>query len=95
MPLSEQAVAARLTELAGWTGDGTGIHKTYAFDSFRDAVGFVNAVAQAAEEMQHHPDIDIRYDRVTLRSVSHDVGGVTERDFRLARRAELAAGGPA
>ena len=95
MPLSEQAVAARLADLSGWAGDGSGIHKTYAFASFRDAMAFVNTMADAAEEMQHHPDIDVRYDKVTLRCVSHDVGGVTERDFRLARRAELAAGGPA
>lgn len=88
MALSREQVAQRLGGLAGWLGGTGGIHKTFEFPDFRAAVSFVDRVAAAAEEMDHHPDIDIRYNRVRLFLVSHDAGGVTERDFRLARRVE-------
>jgi 4a-hydroxytetrahydrobiopterin dehydratase len=88
MRLSREQVVVRLGGLPGWAGGAAGIHKTFTFPDFRSAIAFVNRVAGAAEELDHHPDIDVRYDRVRLFIVSHDAGGVTERDFRLARRVE-------
>ncbi len=66
------------------------IRKEYAFQSFRSAIVFVNRVATIADELNHHPDIDVRYDRVILRMWSHDAGGVTERDVNLAQRIDFA-----
>ena len=60
------------------------------FPSFRSAIVFVNRVATIADEEGHHPDIQIRYDRVSLHLWSHDAGGVTERDLKLAERIDFA-----
>lgn len=69
------------------------IQRTYEFPDFPVAMVFVNAVARLAEEAQHHPDIDIRWNKVTLSLTTHDEGGLTDKDFDLARRADAAAGG--
>ena len=69
--------------------DGT-IRKNYRFPSFRSAVVFVNRVATIADELDHHPEITVRYDKVILRMWSHDAGGVTERDLGLAERIDFA-----
>jgi 6-phosphogluconolactonase len=92
MALSAEDLSERLRGLPDWEGGVDGIRKTFRLPGFRAAVAFVGAVAEAAEEMDHHPDIDIRYDRVTLFLVTHDAGGVTLRDVELARRADEAAG---
>ncbi len=68
------------------------IRKTYSFPSFRGAIVFVNRVATIADELDHHPDIVVRYDKVSLRLSSHDVGGVTDRDLKLAERIDFATG---
>lgn len=93
-PLDENDVQRRLRSLDGWERTGNEIHKTYGFHDFRAAIAFVDRVADAAEQADHHPDIDIRYDRVTLRLSTHSAGGLTARDFDLAARidAEIAAG---
>ncbi|HEX6941253.1 MAG TPA: 4a-hydroxytetrahydrobiopterin dehydratase [Longimicrobiales bacterium] len=82
--LGDAEVGRRLAALAGWRREGREIRKTYAFQSFRDAIAFVNRVADLAERADHHPDIDIRYDRVTLALSTHSAGGLTARDFELA-----------
>ncbi len=66
------------------------IRKEYVFPSFRSAIVFVNRVATIADELNHHPEIRIRYDRVFLRLWSHDAGGVTQRDLSLAERIDFA-----
>ena len=66
------------------------IRKTYTFPSFRSAIVFVNRVATIADEVDHHPDITIRYDKISLKLWSHDAGGVTERDLKLAERIDFA-----
>jgi 4a-hydroxytetrahydrobiopterin dehydratase len=86
--LSEDKVRERLAGLAGWERIGDAILKQYAFGGFTPAMAFVNRVAALAEELDHHPDILIEYDRVTLTLTSHDAGGLTERDFRLAARVD-------
>ncbi|HSH45744.1 MAG TPA: 4a-hydroxytetrahydrobiopterin dehydratase [Longimicrobiales bacterium] len=82
--LDDTEIRARLDALNGWTLDGNAIRKTYTLDSFRDAIAFVNRIAEAAEQVDHHPDIDIRYDRVGCTLSTHSEGGLTDRDFALA-----------
>jgi 4a-hydroxytetrahydrobiopterin dehydratase len=84
--LSDSDIAKNLASLTDWKLKGNVIEKLYRFDSFGAAIGFVNRVAGLAEEVDHHPDILVQYDRVTLTLSSHDSGGLTERDFRLAGR---------
>ena len=75
---------------SNWIFRDDTIGKTYAFPSFRSAIVFVNRVATIADEVGHHPDITIRYDKVSLLLWSHDAGGVTERDLKLAERIDFA-----
>ena len=82
--LSQDQVAAALADLEGWSQEGETIARTFRFADFVHAIGFVEHLAEVAEQQQHHPDIDIRYNKVTLRLSSHDAGGVTSRDVRLA-----------
>ncbi|MFI7548169.1 4a-hydroxytetrahydrobiopterin dehydratase [Micromonospora sediminimaris] len=84
--LTAEAVRDELDGLAGWSGDSAGITRTVELASFPDAITVVDRVAVAAEELDHHPDIDIRWRTVTFRCATHSIGGVTMRDIRLARR---------
>ena len=85
MPLlSEDEIRAGLSGVPGWERRGSEIRRSFAFPDFRAALAFVNRVGELAEGMDHHPDIDIRYSRVTLALTSHDAGGLTARDFELA-----------
>jgi 4a-hydroxytetrahydrobiopterin dehydratase len=70
----------------GWERTGNAIRRTWSFADFEGSIAFVNRVAALAEEMDHHPDIDIRYARVTLALSTHDAGGLTTRDFALAEK---------
>ncbi len=91
MPLlDEQAIRARLDQLRGWTREGDAIRKTYTLDSFAESIAFVNRIAERAERADHHPDIDIRYDRVACALSTHSEGGLTAKDFDLAREIEAA-----
>jgi 4a-hydroxytetrahydrobiopterin dehydratase len=83
--LDDQEIRTRLDELRGWTRDGEVIRKTYTLDSFPEAVAFVNRIAEVAQKADHHPDIDIRFDRVACSLSTHSEGGLTSRDFDLAR----------
>lgn len=76
--------------MKGWARDGDAIHREFTFKDFAAAMAFVNKVAQAAEAADHHPDIDIRYNRVTMALSTHSEGGVTEKDFALASRIDAA-----
>lgn len=69
-----------------WEIDGESLTRTFEFDEFMEAVDFVNSVAEIAEEAQHHPDIDIRFNTVTLTLTTHDLGGLTKSDFEVASR---------
>jgi 4a-hydroxytetrahydrobiopterin dehydratase len=82
--LSSEEVHQRLAALAGWQLKGKTIEKKYRFADFRAAISFVNRVADLAEVVDHHPDILIHYREVTLVLWTHTVGGVTDRDFKLA-----------
>jgi len=95
-PLPDKTVAERLAAFPRWTRDGHSIVRTVSFASFMDAIRFVNRVAELAEQKDHHPDMTISYKNVTFRLSSHDAGGITERDLRLAGRIDalLEPGGP-
>jgi 4a-hydroxytetrahydrobiopterin dehydratase len=84
--LDDTAVAEGLQRLPGWERRGNQIVKTFAREDFAHAMVFVNEVASAAEAAGHHPDIDIRWNKVTLALSSHAEGGLTDRDFQLAAR---------
>jgi 4a-hydroxytetrahydrobiopterin dehydratase len=87
-PLSESEIGQRLARLPGWERLGREIRRTFSFGDFKAALAFVNRVGELAEDLNHHPDIDIRYSRVTLSLTTHDAGGLTARDFELAARIE-------
>ena len=83
--LTDDAVIRELASTPQWTREGDAIQRTWRLADFKTAMLFVNGVAALAEKANHHPDIAIHYNEVTLRLSSHDAGGLTERDFRLAR----------
>ncbi len=82
--LSDDAVATRLAVLPGWQRDGICIRKAYRFSSYKDVLAFVSRVGALAEVQDHHPDMLVQYGAVTVTLSSHDAGGLTARDFRLA-----------
>jgi 4a-hydroxytetrahydrobiopterin dehydratase len=90
-PLSPAEVASHLSALPAWQIEAGQLVRTFQFEDFRAALGFVNRVADLAEEAGHHPDIDIRYNRVRLALVTHDAGGLTAKDFDLAALADKTA----
>ena len=90
--LTDPEIQQALTSLNGWQRNGTGIQRVFRFADFKQAMQFVNRIADAAEQANHHPDIDIRYNTVTMALVSHDSGGVTQRDVRMAETINKIAG---
>jgi 4a-hydroxytetrahydrobiopterin dehydratase len=89
MPLlSQEQITKELQSLHGWKLVGKEIQKMYELKDFVHAMGFVNSVALLAEKANHHPDIDIRWNKVTLKLSTHSAGGLTEKDFNLAREIE-------
>ncbi|GAA1074491.1 4a-hydroxytetrahydrobiopterin dehydratase [Nocardiopsis composta] len=86
--LDERQISEGLAELDGWEWhpDAAEIRRTVAMPDFMSAIGLVQAIAHVAEEAGHHPDIDIRYNRLTFHQTTHAAGGVTRADLRLASR---------
>ncbi len=91
--LDEAKVGSALAALPGWSRQGETISRTYGFKDFPAAMKFVNAVAVLAEQVKHHPDIDVRWNEVKLALTTHDAGGLTQKDFALARECDLRANG--
>lgn len=83
-PLSDAEVSSRLSLLQSWQREGGEIVRTFQFADFRAALAFVNKVGDLAESAGHHPDIDIRYNKVRLALTTHDAGGLSAKDFDLA-----------
>lgn len=83
-PLSSQEIVSQLESLAGWQLEGGEIVRTFSFRDFPGSLDFVNRVGELAETAGHHPDIDIRYNKVRLALATHDAGGITTKDFDLA-----------
>jgi len=86
--LDDAAIKRRLEDLTEWSEMNGSLQRTYQFKNFVEAMSFVNKVAELAERAQHHPDILIRYGKVTLTLSTHDAGGITEKDFDLAAQAD-------
>ena len=86
--LTAKQISTRLSALQDWTKSGGVIQRTFSFDGFVQAMAFVEEVAGEAERVQHHPDIMVRYSKVTLALSTHDAGGITERDFDFAAAAD-------
>ncbi len=89
--LTQAEIEQRLAQLSGWTLAGDAIRKQFEFQSFPDAVAFVNRLVPMAESADHHPDILINYRRVTLTYSTHSEGGLTAKDFAGAAAAERLA----
>jgi 4a-hydroxytetrahydrobiopterin dehydratase len=88
--LQEDEIAIELKKLDGWSRSGNEINKTWVFQDFVQAMEFVNAIARIAEEYNHHPDIDIRWNKVRLALSTHSAGGLTSLDFFVADAIEKA-----
>ena len=82
--LNAAQIKTALSRLPEWTKRGRTIARTYQFKNFPAAIRFVNKVARVAEKAWHHPDIDIRWNKVALTLTTHDAGGLTQKDFKLA-----------
>lgn len=91
--LSEEQIQDELAQAPDWAEVSGAIQRTYQFSDFKASMAFVEALAEYAERVQHHPDILIRYNKVTVSVNSHDAGGITEKDFALAQEADKLAGG--
>lgn len=90
----DEEVQAALASLPGWAVQGGALVKQFALPSFPAAVELVNTVAAMAEEANHHPDLDIRYDKVRVALVTHSEGGITGKDLEMAQRIEVEHTGP-
>ncbi len=83
-----EEISDKLKELPGWVFKDDKLEKLFEFKDFREAMEFVNKVADLAENANHHPEIEIDYNKVELELTSHDSGGVTEKDLELAQSIE-------
>jgi len=86
--LGDDAIGERLADVPEWTEVNGELQRTFKFADFAESMQFVNRVADAAESAQHHPDILIRYNKVTLTVSTHDAGGITGLDFDLASKCD-------
>jgi 4a-hydroxytetrahydrobiopterin dehydratase len=86
--LTREQVSLKLKTIPEWSVKAQILSRTFKFEEFLMSIAFVRRVAKRAEKNQHHPDIDIRYDKVTLALTTHDEGGLTEKDFTLAEQCD-------
>jgi 4a-hydroxytetrahydrobiopterin dehydratase len=86
--LTAKQVSLQLKTVPCWSKRAHTIHRTFKFEGFLKAIAFVNRIARKAQKLNHHPDIDIRFDKVTLNLTTHDEGEITEKDFSLARQGD-------
>jgi 4a-hydroxytetrahydrobiopterin dehydratase len=84
--LDSKQIKAALKDLPEWDLEKNSIERVFEFDDFAGSIDFVNGVAELAEEMDHHPDLDIRYAKVKVILSTHSKGGITEMDFEMAER---------
>jgi 4a-hydroxytetrahydrobiopterin dehydratase len=89
--LSLDEINAKLASLPGWSLERGELVRQFQFPDFLGSIAFVNGVAKLAEAAGHHPDIDIRYNKVHLALTTHDAGGITQKDFDLAANASVLA----
>jgi 4a-hydroxytetrahydrobiopterin dehydratase len=91
--LTDEEIEQRLGQLEGWSRTGEAIEKQFELDDFQGSVNFVNRLTPLAEEMNHHPDLAISWNKVGVSISTHSEGGLTENDFELARKIDGVAGG--
>jgi 4a-hydroxytetrahydrobiopterin dehydratase len=89
--LSDEEIAGRLDGLDGWERAGDAIQKTFERGDFVGSVDFVKSLVEPAEDMGHHPDLSISWDKVEVTITTHAAGGLTENDFELAKRIDQLA----
>ena len=89
--LSDQEIDEELVNCEGWSRRGDAIFKEFDRGDFAGSVDFVNAIAPAAEDMNHHPDLEISWSKVGVTITTHSQGGLTPNDFELARKVDAAA----
>ena len=90
-PLSDEEIARRLQGREGWTREAAALQREFKLRDFVGAVDFVNRMVPIAEEMNHHPDLSISWNRVTVSLSTHSAGGITDSDFALAERIDALA----
>ena len=90
--LTDSEIEERLGELEGWSREGDAITKTFSNDDFVGSVKFVDSLVEPAEGMNHHPDLEISWDKVKVKITNHAEGGLTENDFELAKKIEALRG---
>ena len=88
--LNDESIDGWLKGRKGWKRAQDALNKSFDFQSFRDAIVFVNRVASLADDLDHHPDIDIRYTTVRLSLTTHRAHGLTEKDLKLAEKVDFA-----
>ena len=88
--LTAKQVTLHLRAIPRWSKRAQTILRTFKFEGFLEGIAFVNRIARKAQKVNHHPDIDIRFDKVTLKLTTHDEGGITEKDFSLAGQCDEA-----
>src|ERR1035438_8827846 len=88
--LTRDQVSLKLKAIPEWSAKVQTLNRTFKFEGFLMSIAFVRRVAKRAEKNQHHPDIDVRYDKVTLTLTTHDEGGLTKKDFTLASQCDEA-----
>jgi 4a-hydroxytetrahydrobiopterin dehydratase len=86
--LNAKQVKLRLKAMPGWSKRAQTLRRTFKVEGFLMSIAFVRRIAKRAQKINHHPDIDIRFDQVTLKLTTHDEGGITEKDFTLARQCD-------
>lgn len=86
--MTAKQIRVQLQTIPSWSKRAQTILRTFAFEDFVHSIEFVNRIARKAEKSRHHPDIDIRYSKVTLKLTTHDEGGLTGKDFSLARQCD-------
>jgi 4a-hydroxytetrahydrobiopterin dehydratase len=89
--LDDEEIEERLSELGGWERAGDAIRREFTFDDFKGSVDFVTRLTPEAEGMNHHPDLEISWNTVTVSVTTHSEGGLTDNDFQLARRIQAVA----
>lgn len=87
--LTAEQIANQLKAVPEWTQRAQTICRTFKFENFLMSIAFIRRIAKRAEKIQHHPDIDVRFDRVTLTLTTHDEGGLTNKDFHLAEQCDV------
>jgi 4a-hydroxytetrahydrobiopterin dehydratase len=86
--LHSKEIKLHLQTVPNWSKRAQTILRTFKFEGFLKGIDFVNRIAAKAQKMNHHPDIDVRFDKVTLTLSTHDEGGITEEDFLLAKQCD-------